>query len=236
MLAKCQDARKLWDINTLKKCNMGIGSRKDLARLDNTLSKVKNPPRKLKHYKLEEKEIVTKGPSANERLVRSANKRINTEEWRTPNEQTTRFPKLRKGINKVKSALGRKGYNEKGQTMGDTCVSFVGGVCKSSNVDFKNTYNTRDFVKDKQDKGIKPHGKWKSKPGDIVVFSKKKQNSKTHADWTGTGPRPTHMGIKNKGKNKYIGSSSGIVEEKGIFRKETRKYKKDFYTPTNLYK
>jgi hypothetical protein len=223
---------------------MGSHSRSDLERLDNTLSKIKNPPEKQKHYKLPEATVTTKGPSANERLVNESKKRVGTEEWRTPNEQTTRFPKIKKLINKGKAALGREGYNEKGQTMGDTCVSFVRGTCQKANVDFLDTWNTRDFVKDKQDKGIKGHGKLKKKPGDIVVFSKRWQNSKTHEDWTGKGPRPTHIGIVSdkvdpttgKSSEYYIGSSSGNVETKKIFRKGTRGYKKTFYTPQNLYK
>ena len=218
--------------------------RSDLARLDNTLSKIKNPPEKQKHYKLPEVTVTAKGPTANERLVSAAEDRVGTDEWRTPNEQTTRFPKIKKLINKGKAALGRKGYNEKGQTMGDTCVSFVRGTCQKANVEFLDTWNTRDFVKDKQDKGDKGHGKLRKKPGDIVVFSKRKQNSKTHDDWTGEGPRPTHIGIVSNvnpetGKKSsafYTGSSSGNVETKKIFRKETRGYKKRFYTPQNLYK
>ena len=129
--------------------------RSDLVRLDNTLSKIKNPPEKQKHYKLPEVTVTAKGRSANERLVSAAEDRVGTEEWRTPNEQTTRFPKIKKLINKGKAALGREGYNKKGQTMGDTCVSFVRGACQKANVEFLDTWNTRDFVKDKQDKGDK---------------------------------------------------------------------------------
>lgn len=193
----------------------------------------KNPPEK--HYKLPTATVTAEGPSANERLVNAVEDRVGTEEWRTPNEQTTRFPKIRKGINKVKAALGKEGYNEKGQTMGDTCVSFVRGACQKANVDFLDTWNTRDFVKDKQDKGIKGHGRFKRQPGDIVVFSRKDQNSKTNPDWTGEGPRPTHIGVVSSNKDDYTGSSSGNVESKGIFRKDTKGYKIRFYTPQNKY-
>jgi hypothetical protein len=192
-------------------------------------------------FKLKDHEVKGKGPSASERLVEGVKKREGTEEWRTPNEKTTRFPEIRKGLNKLKSAIGKEGYNEKGQTQGDTCVSFVKGECKKANVDFMDTYNTRDFVQDQQAKG-KGHGRLKAKPGDFVVFSRKDQSSKTHDDWTGKGPRPTHIGIKGEGRNEYTGSSSGTVETKGIYRGpkhrdgSTRKYKKTYYTPENKYK
>ena len=215
--------------------------RSDLTRLDNTLSKIKNPPEKPKHYKLPEATVTAKGPKANERLLAAAESRLGTEEWRSPSSETTRFPKIKTGINKIKSAFGRKQYNEKGQTKSDTCVSFVGGICQKSNVAFPKTQNNRDLVQTYQND---PKGKFTekkrknrffAKKGDIVIFS---DRNRTHeADWQGKGEggRPFHIGIKS-GRNKYISSSGGDVVEKKISRKETRQYDKTFYKPTNLYK
>jgi hypothetical protein len=213
--------------------------RSDLARLDNTLSKIKNPPGK--KYKLKEVTVTAKGPKANERLLAAAQDRLGTEEWRSPSSETTRFPKIKKGINKIKSAFGREQYNEKGQTKSDTCVSFVGGVCQKSNVAFPQTQNNRDLVQTFQNDGRgkfvekKRKNRLWAKKGDIVIFSDK---NRTHeADWRGKGEggRPFHIGIKS-GRNKYISSAGGDVVEKKIHRKDTRRYDKTFYKPTNLYK
>ena len=218
-----------------------MNHRSDLARLDNTLSKIKNPPEKQKHYKLREVKVTAKGPKANERLLAAAKSRLGTEEWRSPSSETTKFPKIKTGINKIKAAFGREQYNEKGQTKSDTCVSFVGGICQKSNVAFPKTQNNRDLVKTYQDDARgeftekKRKNRFFAKKGDIVIFS---DRNRTHeADWQGKGEggRPFHIGIKS-GRNKYISSAGGNIEEKEISRKETRQYDKTFYKPTNLYK
>ena len=211
--------------------------RSDLARLDNTLSKIKNPPNK----KLDEVTVTAKGPKANERLLDAAKNRLDTEEWRSPSSETTRFPKIKTGINKIKSAFGRKQYNEKGQTKSDTCVSFVGGICQKSNVAFPKTQNNRDLVETFENDGRgkfvekKRKNRLWAKKGDIVIFSDR--NRMHEADWQGKGEggRPFHVGIKS-GRNKYISSAGGDVVEKEIHRKDTRPYDKTFYKPTNLYK
>lgn len=214
-----------------------MNHRSDLARLDNTLSKIKNPPDK----ELPEVTVRAKGPKANKRLLAAAEDRLGTEEWRSPSSETTRFPKIKTGINKIKAAFGREQYNEKGQTKSDTCVSFVSGVCKKSNVAFPQTQNNRDLVETFQNDGRgkfvekKRKNRFWAKKGDIVIFSDR--NRMYESDWRGKGEggRPFHIGIKS-GRNRYISSAGGNIEEKEIHRKKTRGYDKTFYKPTNLYK